>query len=245
MGLLASTKITNGTFRLSGLVEEPGRGRHRSHRVRLPIELTVTNAISYAENDEAGTGMLILESAESFGGGITPTGVIPCTVIITTREGCQMRLNVSVTPVAVRRWRRWLTSHGSLAKREPWALGAAIRQNQPVAPAPPAMPVSRTLDEALFDANRPVASKLGRKPGQKRILVVDDDAPLCARRLFGHIDVARNHVPRFIGITRRLLPAHPLDTARCCVPPHDPRPHGGVRRGTSSRPSSHAAGPAE
>jgi hypothetical protein len=109
---LASATIANGTFRLSGLVEELGRGRHRSHRVRLPIELTVTNAISYTANDGAGTGTLILESAECIGDGITLTGVIPCTVVIATREGCQMRLNVSDTPVAVRRWWRWRAVRG-------------------------------------------------------------------------------------------------------------------------------------
>lgn len=104
---LASATLVGGTFQLSGTVESLGRGRYRGGLVRLPIDLSITEVVSYNVDDTSGAGVFILESAETFEGGLTLIGVIPCTVTVYTTGHSQLRLEEGTRPVALRRWWRW------------------------------------------------------------------------------------------------------------------------------------------
>lgn len=104
---LASASLVGRTIRLSGTVESLGRGKYRGLRVRFPIELSVTKVLSDEVDVTSGVGALILESAESFDGGLDLIGVVPCIVPVFTSEQSQLRLEESERPVAFRRWLRW------------------------------------------------------------------------------------------------------------------------------------------
>lgn len=104
---LSSARLIDGIFGLTGTVELPGSGQYRGHVVQLPIELSVSNVLSYEVNDTSGTDTLILESAEPFDNGLHLIGVIPCVVKLFTSGYSKIRFEQSESPVAFRRWWRW------------------------------------------------------------------------------------------------------------------------------------------
>lgn len=74
--------------------------------VRLPVTLTVPDAVSVVVDLTDGTGELVLESVDVTASAATLRGVTPCEVVVTTSVS-QVLLDVSTTPVAVRRGWRW------------------------------------------------------------------------------------------------------------------------------------------
>lgn len=79
---------------------------------RLPVTLTVADAVEVVVDSTDGTGDLVLESIDVTATTVTLRGAIPCTVVVTTSVRSDVLLDVSSSPIAVRRWRRWLPRNG-------------------------------------------------------------------------------------------------------------------------------------
>ena len=111
---VSAAAVADGRLLLTGSVDEidPTLGR-----VRLPVTLTVSDAIDVAVDSTQGTGELVLESIDVTTATVTLRGVIPCTVVVTTSARSRVLLDVGTTPLAVRRWGRWRTwDEGSAAR---------------------------------------------------------------------------------------------------------------------------------
>lgn len=100
----AGARVVAGQLTLHGWVVER---LLKTGTVRLPVVLTVPNAIDVVIDSASGTGDLVLESFEVTATAVTLRGVIPCEVVVTTSARSEVRLDVGTEPGAVRRWGRW------------------------------------------------------------------------------------------------------------------------------------------
>ncbi|MGL3200006.1 MULTISPECIES: hypothetical protein [Curtobacterium] len=80
---------------------------------RLPVTLTVADAVEVVVDSTDGTGDLVLESIDITATTVTLRGAIPCTVVVTTAVLGEVLIDVGSTPIAVRRWGRWRPWDGS------------------------------------------------------------------------------------------------------------------------------------
>jgi len=101
---VTAARVFGGAFVLHGSVVEQDTS---AGTVRLPVTLTVPDAVSGVVDLTDGTGELVLDSVDVTASAVTLRGVIPCEVVVTTSVRSQVLLDVSTTPVAVRRWWRW------------------------------------------------------------------------------------------------------------------------------------------
>lgn len=101
---VTAARVVGGELVLHGSVIEHDTS---AGTVRLPVRLTVPNAVSVVVDVTDGTGELVLETIDVTASVVTLRGVIPCEVVVTTSVRSQVLLDVSATPVAVRRWWRW------------------------------------------------------------------------------------------------------------------------------------------
>lgn len=101
---VTAARVVSGEFVLHGSVVENDTS---AGTVRLPVTLTVPDAVSVVVDVTDGTGELILETVDVTASTVTLRGVIPCKVVVTTSVQSQVLLDVSTTPVAVCRWWRW------------------------------------------------------------------------------------------------------------------------------------------
>lgn len=94
--------------------------------VRLPVTLTVSDAVDVLVDSAGGTGELVLESIDVTATAVTLRGVVPCEVVVTTSRRARVLLEVGETPIAVRRrWRWWpwigsapvILDHRAVSKR--------------------------------------------------------------------------------------------------------------------------------
>lgn len=97
---VTAARVVSGVLVLHGSVVEHNTS---AGTVRLPVTLTVPDALSVAVDVTDGTGELILESIDVTATAVTLRGVIPCEVVVTTSVRSQVLLDVGTTPVAVRR----------------------------------------------------------------------------------------------------------------------------------------------
>ncbi|GGL92735.1 hypothetical protein HUN58_03365 [Curtobacterium sp. Csp1] len=101
---VTAARVVSGEFMLHRSVVEHDTS---AGTVRLPVTLTVPDAVSVVVDVADGIGELILETVDVTASAVTLQGVSPCTVVVTTAVQSQVLLDVSTTPVAVRRWWRW------------------------------------------------------------------------------------------------------------------------------------------
>ncbi|WP_413602665.1 hypothetical protein [Curtobacterium sp. Curtsp57] len=101
---VTAARVADGRLVLHGWVED-----HDTNvgTARLPVVLTVPDAVSVMVDDTGGTGELVLESIDVTATTVTLRGVIPCAVVVTTSVRSQALVDVGTTPIAVRRWGRW------------------------------------------------------------------------------------------------------------------------------------------
>lgn len=81
--------------------------------VRLPVTLTVPDAVNVVVDVTGGTGELVLETIDVTATAVRLRGVIPCEVVVITSVRSQVLLDVGTTPIAVRRRWRWRPWDGS------------------------------------------------------------------------------------------------------------------------------------
>jgi hypothetical protein len=104
---VTAASVVSGVLVLHGSIVEHNTS---AGTVRLPVTLTVPDAVSVVVDVTDGTGELILESIDVTATTVTLRGVIPCEVVVTTSVRSQVLLDVGTTPVALRhrwRWRPW------------------------------------------------------------------------------------------------------------------------------------------
>lgn len=100
---VTSPGVTDGRLLLHGWVVE----RHGRATVRLPVTLTVPNAVEARVDIAGGSGDLVLKAIDVTDSTVVLRGVIPCTVTVTTTARSMVLFDVGTTPVAARRWGRW------------------------------------------------------------------------------------------------------------------------------------------
>lgn len=104
---VTAARVADGWLVLHGSVVEQDTS---AGTVRLPVTLTVPDAVDVVVDDTDGTGELVLETIDVTATAVTLRGVIPCEVVVTTSVRSQVLLDVVTTPVAVHRrwrWRPW------------------------------------------------------------------------------------------------------------------------------------------
>jgi hypothetical protein len=101
---LTATEVVDAVLLLQGRVDEQDP---RLGTVRRDVTLTVPHAVDVVIDSVGGTGELVLERIDVTDTAVTLHGVIPCTVVVTTSAPSEVVLDVTATPVAVRRWGRW------------------------------------------------------------------------------------------------------------------------------------------
>lgn len=106
-------QVTDGRVVLLGRVVEHGTS---AGTARLPVTLTVPDAIDVTADLAGGTGDLVLDRVEVTPTTVTLVGVIPGRVVVTTAAQSRAVLEVGTTPIAVRRRGRW----------RPWAEGTPV-----------------------------------------------------------------------------------------------------------------------
>ncbi len=106
-------RVTDGLVVLRGSVVELGTSVGTA---RLPVTLTVPDAVDVAVDMAGGTGELVLDRVEVTRTTVTLVGVVPARIVVTTSVQSQALLELGTTPIAVRRWGRW----------RPWRTGAPV-----------------------------------------------------------------------------------------------------------------------
>ncbi|QCR44437.1 hypothetical protein C1N91_13830 [Curtobacterium sp. SGAir0471] len=110
---ISDVRVTDGCVVLHGSVVERGTSVGTA---RLPVTLTVPDAVDVTVDLAGGTGDLVLDRVEVTPTTVTLVGVVPARVVVTTSVQSQALLEVGSTPIAVRRWGRWRS----------WETGAPV-----------------------------------------------------------------------------------------------------------------------
>lgn len=105
-----AARVADGQLVLHGFVIEHDTSVGTA---RLPVTLTVADAVEVVVDSTDGTGDLVLESIDITATTVTLRGAIPCTVVVTTAALGEVLIDVGSTPIAVRRWGRWRPWDGS------------------------------------------------------------------------------------------------------------------------------------
>ncbi len=101
---VGDAQVADGRVVLRGWAVEHGTSVGTA---RLPVTLTVPNAVDVSADSVGGTGELVLDRVEVTPTTVTLVGVAPARIVVTTSVQSQALLEVGTTPIAVRRWGRW------------------------------------------------------------------------------------------------------------------------------------------
>ncbi|MET3637569.1 hypothetical protein [Curtobacterium oceanosedimentum] len=110
---VGDAQVADGRVVLRGWAVEHGTS---AGTARLPVTLTVPNAVDVSADSVGGAGELVLDRVEVTPTTVTLVGVAPARIVVTTSAQSQALLDVGTTPIAVRRWGRW----------RPWGAGAPV-----------------------------------------------------------------------------------------------------------------------
>ncbi|KTR42257.1 hypothetical protein NS263_02530 [Curtobacterium oceanosedimentum] len=109
----SNVRVTDGCVVLHGSVVDCGTSVGTA---RLPVTLTVSDAVDVTVDLAGGTGDLVLDRVEVTPTTVTLVGVVPARVVVTTSVQSKALLEVGTTPIAMRRWGRW----------RPWGTGGPV-----------------------------------------------------------------------------------------------------------------------